>query len=443
MTPPASSARASYGGKVPARASYGGKVPARAAEYSVQPAARKLVRRRRRSARTRFLRPQSAGTRFLRPQSAGTRFRLWHAALLLAVAGAALILAILALGALALFVTRLERAPSDITPAAAPAIQVAAAMPTPVLGVRVLPTGGDSSATFDAAAPPPLLTLDDGREIALQAWDGRSRFTLLVAGIDRRPDEGGLAFRTDSMMLISIDPESERIGILSLPRDLYVHIPNYEEQRLNAALFFGETQWRGYGPTLLLQTVQANLGIRVHAYALLDFSAFIALVDAVGGIDVILEEAIDDPAYPDLYRGYDPFYLSAGAHHLDGEDALKFARTRHGGSDMQRSARQQQVLFALRERIQRLRLLPVLLARIPSLLANLRDSLYTNLDLDDMVSLAWYLKDFSAENIETAVLRAPYITDWVRPEDGQHVLVPDQLLIWQLMSQVFGANYAG
>ena len=90
-------ARASYGGKVPARASYGGKVPARAAEYSVQPAARKLVRRRRRSALTRFLRRQSAGTRFLRPQSAGTRFRLWHAALLLAVAGTALILAILAL----------------------------------------------------------------------------------------------------------------------------------------------------------------------------------------------------------------------------------------------------------------------------------------------------------------------------------------------------------
>ena len=59
-----------------------------------------------------------------------------------------------------------------------------------------------------------------------------------------------------------------------------------------------------------------------------------------------------------------------------------------------------------------------------------------------MVSLAWYLKDFSAENIETAVLRAPYVTDWVRPEDGQHVLVPDQLLMWQLMSQLFGPNYA-
>ena len=437
MTPPASSARASYGGEVPARASYGGEVSirgsaARAAEYNVQPAARKLVRRKTSRRRAR-------GRKGYRRR----RNRLWYAAFILLMAVATLLLGFLVLGTLVLFVTQLEDAPTaTLATKNEPSIPVAAAMPTPVLGVRVLPTGGDSSATFDAAAPPPLLTLDDGREIALGDWDGRSRFTLLVAGIDRRPDEGGLAFRTDSMMLISIDPESERIGILSLPRDLYVHIPNYEEQRLNAALFFGETQWRGYGPTLLLQTVQANLGIRVRAYALLDFSAFIALVDAVGGIDVILEEAIDDPAYPDLYRGYDPFYLSAGAHHLDGEDALKFARTRHGGSDMQRSARQQQVLFALRERIQRLRLLPVLLARIPSLLASLRDSLYTNLDLDDMVSLAWYLKDFSAEDIETAVLRAPYVTDWVRPEDGQHVLVPDQLLMWQLMSQLFGPNYA-
>lgn len=402
---------------------------ARAAEYSVQPVARKLVHQKR---------GRSAGPRIGR-----RRIRLWHVALILGMAGAALLFGILILGTLVLFVTQMERAPSATLPSnSEPAIPVAAVMPTPVLGVRVLPAGGEADAELGAAAPP-FLTLDDGREIALQAWDGHSRFTLLIAGMDRRPDETGLAFRTDSMMLISIDPENERIGILSLPRDLYVHIPNYEEQRLNAALFFGETQWPGYGPTLLLQTVQANLGIRVHAYALLDFVAFIALVDAVGGIDIVLEEAIDDPNYPDLYRGYDPFTLSAGAHHLDGAAALKFARTRHGGSDMERSARQQQVLFALRERILRLHQLPLLLARTPSLLASLRDSLYTNLDLGDIVSLAWYLKDFSPEDIETAVLRAPYVTDWVRPEDGQHVLVPDQLLIWQLMSQVFGANYAG
>ena len=369
--------------------------------------------------------------------------RLRYAAFILLMSFVTLLLGFLALGALVLFVTQLEDAPAltesrDL----APPIAVAAALPTPVLGVRVLPAHDLGNRSLEAAAPP-VLTLDDGREVALGAWDGRSRFTMLVAGIDRRPDETGLAFRTDAMVLISIDPESERIGILSLPRDLYVHIPNYEEQRLNAALFFGEIEWPGYGPTLLLQTVQANLGIRVHAYALLDFAAFIALVDAVGGIDIVLEEPIDDPAYPDLYRGYDPFYLAAGAHHLDGEAALKFARTRHGGSDMQRSGRQQQVLFALRERILRLQQLPLLLARIPSLLASLRDSLYTNLDLDDMVSLAWYLKDFSAENIETAVLGAPYITDWVRPEDGQHVLVPDQPMLWYLMGQLFGPNYAG
>ena len=141
-------------------------------------------------------------------------------------------------------------------------------------------------------------------------------------------------------------------------------------------------------------------------------------VDAVGGIDIVLEEAIDDRHYPDLYRGYDPFYLAAGAHHLDGEQALKFARTRHGGSDMQRAARQQQALLALRERVLRLRQLPILLARAPALLAELRDSLYTNLDIEDMISLAWYLKDIPLENMQRAVLRAPYVSDWVRPEDG-------------------------
>lgn len=415
-------ARASYGRKVPARASYGRKVPARATEYSA------------RSARP------------MRKRSQRRALRLWYAAFIFGMAIFTLLLGFLALGTLVLFVTELEDAPARHENArrengAEAAIPVAAALPTPVLGVRVLPAGGRQSDTLEAADSP-VLTLDDGREIALSAWDGRSRFTLLVAGMDRRPDESGLAFRTDAMLLISIDPASERIGILSLPRDLYVHIPNYEEQRLNAALFFGEIQWPGYGPTLLLQTVQANLGIRVHAYVLLDFAAFIALVDAVGGIDIVLEEAIDDPHYPDLYRGYDPFHLAAGAHHLDGEEALKFARTRHGGSDMQRSDRQQQVLFALRERVLRLQQLPILLARIPGLLAQLRDSLYTNLELEDMLSLAWYLKDVAPAQIETAVLRAPYVTDWVRPEDGQHVLVPDQLLMWQLLGQLFGPNYA-
>ncbi len=349
---------------------------------------------------------------------------------------ALLALALLALGALTLALTQPTRAQNaDISPSL-PAI-----LPTPVLGVRTLPTNGE---TVNAnAKQPPVILLDDGSEIELQAWDGHSRLTLLVAGLDRRPNESGLAFRTDAMILISIDPKSERLGILSLPRDLYVQIPDYEEQRLNAALFFGETQWPGYGPTLLLRTLQNNFGLRVQGYALLDFSAFIALVDAIGGIDIFLEEAIDDPHYPDLYRGYDPLYLSAGAHHLDGEAALKFARTRHGGSDMQRSARQQQVLFALRDRILRLHQLPGLLARAPSLLAQLRDSLYTNLELADILQLVWYLKDFPLENIERAVLKAPYVTNWVRPEDGQHVLLADPWLVRRLMSQVFGADYAG
>lgn len=422
MPPPASAARATPRRALPlrnktARASDGRKVPARATEYSAR------------------------SDRPMRKPAERRASRLWYAAFICGMAVFTLLLGFLALGTLVLFVTELEDAPGRLVNGAEAAIPVAAALPTPVLGVRVLPTGGKQTDSLEAADSP-VLTLDDGREIALSAWDGRSRFTLLVAGMDRRPDESGLAFRTDAMLLISIDPASERIGILSLPRDLYVHIPNYEEQRLNAALFFGEIQWPGYGPTLLLQTVQANLGIRVHAYVLLDFAAFIALVDAVGGIDIVLEEAIDDPHYPDLYRGYDPFRLAAGAHHLDGEEALKFARTRHGGSDMQRSDRQQQVLFALRERILRLQQLPILLARIPGLLAQLRDSLYTNLELEDMLSLAWYLKDVDPSQIETAVLRAPYVTDWVRPEDGQHVLVPDQLLVWQLMSQLFGPNYA-
>jgi LCP family protein required for cell wall assembly len=286
------------------------------------------------------------------------------------------------------------------------------------------------------------ITLVDGSSIILQPWDGQGRFTVLMMGIDRRPDETGLQYRTDTMMLISIDPETQSIGLLSIPRDLYVAVPGYGQlQRVNSPMVLGEIQQPGYGPTLAMQTVQYNFGIRVHEYVVVDFNAFITVVDAIGGIDIETTYEIDDPLYPDMYYGYDPFYLPPGQHHLDGETALQFARTRHGSSDFERALRQQQVLQAIRDRVLSLDLLPSLIVQAPSLYGQLSEDIYTGLTLEQIIQLAWYIKDIPAENIHMGVVDQRYTFPWTTPE-GAQVLVPDRTLLGPLMVEIFGEDYS-
>jgi polyisoprenyl-teichoic acid--peptidoglycan teichoic acid transferase len=310
----------------------------------------------------------------------------------------------------------------------------------------VLPTPVDARSDFSGlnggVGTGQQITLDDGRSIILQPWDGQSRFTVLLMGLDRRPGETGLAYRTDTMLLVSIDPIASTIGLLSIPRDLYVEVPGYSAlQRVNSPMVLGEIQRPGYGPTLAMQTVQWNLGMRVHDYLAVDFNAFVTLVDAIGGVDIDVPYNISDPQYPNMYYGYDPFYLRAGLQHLDGNTALKYARTRHGDSDFQRAQRQQQVLYAIRDRVLNLGMLPQMIVQAPTMWNGMRDNVYTGLTLDQLIQLAWYLKDIPQANIHTGVVDGKYTLPWMTPE-GASVLVPDRARIGPLMVEVFGTNYS-
>lgn len=285
------------------------------------------------------------------------------------------------------------------------------------------------------------LTLSDGREIIISPWDGESRFTILVMGIDRRPGETGLAYRTDTMMVVSLDPETNSIGILSIPRDLYVPIANYNDlQRVNSALVLGELRRSGSGPQLAMQTVQNNLGIRINEYLIVDFNGFIKFVDAIGGIEVTTTYAINDPAYPSMYYGYDPFYLPAGTHLLDGATALKFARSRHGSSDFQRAKRQQDVLYAVRDRIMEPGLLPQLIVQAPSLFNDYQENVATGLTIDQIIQLTLYLRDIPSENIKTGVIDQRYVSGY-ETSSGAQVLIPNRARLGSLMTEVFGQNY--
>ena len=311
----------------------------------------------------------------------------------------------------------------------------AVALPTPV-------NARSDFSNLNTATGGEQVILNDGRSITLIPWDGQSRFTVLAMGLDRRPGENGLAYRTDTIMLVSLDPVTSSLGILSIPRDLYVEVPGYNQlQRVNTPMVLGELRQPGYGPELAMQTVQYNLGIRVHDYVAVDFQAFIDFVNILGGIEIDIPYNISDPLYPSMNYGYDPFYIRAGLQTLDGATALKYARTRHGDNDFQRAQRQQLVLYAIRDKLLQPDVLPQLIIQSPSLWNSFQNNVYTGLTLDQMIQLALYLKDIPRENIRTGVINEAYTMGYSTPR-GEAVLVPDRARIGLLMVEVFGQNYS-
>jgi anionic cell wall polymer biosynthesis LytR-Cps2A-Psr (LCP) family protein len=190
-----------------------------------------------------------------------------------------------------------------------------------------------------------------------------------------------------------------------------------------------------------MQTVQYNLGIRVHDYVAVDFQAFVNFIDAIGGIEMDVPYSISDPLYPDMNYGYDPFYIRAGRQTLDGSTALKFARTRHGDNDFLRAQRQQLVMYAVRDRLLNSESLPQLIVQSPSLWAALQGKIYTGLTLEQVIQLGLYIRDIPAENIRTGVINEAYTVDFTTPQ-GAQVLVPDRTRLGTLMIETFGQTYS-
>jgi LCP family protein required for cell wall assembly len=288
------------------------------------------------------------------------------------------------------------------------------------LPLAALPLTGDGTLPLPL---PPLRGGETGQTSVTGAplpnYERKERVNILLLGIDKRPDE--IYARTDTMILATIDPNTKTAGMLSIPRDLWVSVPGYGEDRVNKAFYLGEQNgYPGGGPALAMKTIQYNLGVPVHFYVQVDFTGFESIVDTLGGIDVTVPETIDDPTYPDNNYGYEPFYIDAGQHILNGHDALRYARTRHApGSDFGRAKRQQQVLLAIRDKALQLNMAP----KIPELWNTMAGTVQTDLQLVDIVELAQLADEIDPTKIESAVIdqnmTLDYFTDF-----GAQVLLP-------------------
>jgi len=273
-------------------------------------------------------------------------------------------------------------------------------------------------------------------------WDGETRFNMLVMGMDRRPGaRDNLNTRTDVIMIVSYDPQTQRLGILDIPRDMHVAVINVQDEllRINTLMVEGESLTEGYGPYFAIETLQLNFGMYIDAYVAFDFEAFIGFIDAIGGITLDVPYEIYDATYPDMNYGVDPFYINRGVQEVDGETALKYARTRHGDNDYVRGQRLLQVVTGVFERLSDPAALRELVLSVPDLLETFDSHVYTNIATEELVPLGVAMMQVERENVFVGSINQNYSFNYTY--QNQTVRVPDRELLPQLLTDVFGEDY--
>jgi LCP family protein required for cell wall assembly len=244
--------------------------------------------------------------------------------------------------------------------------------------------GGSSALALECGVDPKKLEKEG---------DGRVNVLLLGKG---GPGHDG-ADLTDTIMVASVDTCQKEVGLLSIPRDMYVKMPGNGSMKINAiyatakeeALYEGasEAEAEKKGIAATEEVVETVLGIPMHYYAMVDFEAFRQAIDTVGGVDVNAKEQLYDPTVA-WENNWSPVLANAGPNHFNGKQALLYARSRHGSSrgDFDRSERQREILLALQDKVLSAGTFtnPVKLTQLFSAFGS---HVQTNLSVDDIMAL--------------------------------------------------------
>jgi polyisoprenyl-teichoic acid--peptidoglycan teichoic acid transferase len=272
-----------------------------------------------------------------------------------------------------------------------------------------------------------------------------SRINILLTGIDN-----GLANRTesltDTMLIVSIDPATSQIDMISFPRDIS------QFQLYNGGTFAGKLnslmsyayghpkQFPEGGFVALEKELGFLLGVPIHYFAAINLAGFQQMISVVGGVNVVNPKVINDPTY-DWFNGTHGFYLPAGPVHLDAAHALAYVRSRKGvgDSDFTRAARQQQLLVALRAKITQ----PSMLGRIPALLRAAANTIRTNFPSDRIAEMLALAKTVNDKTIQKFVLGPPYsYNPPLNTTNGTYILRMYMNKIEALSVRLFGSDSA-
>jgi LCP family protein required for cell wall assembly len=244
------------------------------------------------------------------------------------------------------------------------------------------------------------------------------RTNILLLGTDDSPERGAVG-RTDTIILATVVPLKPYVGMLSIPRDLWVNVPGVGEQRINTAYFFAEANMPGSGSRAALQTIRDNFGVPVRYYAVVHMFGFTPVVDALGGVDIDLETPIG--GFP------------AGTHHMNGEAALNFVRERSSSDDFSRMVRTQILLSAMFRKA----LNPSNWSSLPQFVYSLSQVIDTNIPLWQWPRLLFALLRAFIFGIDAQTITREMVSPF-QTSQGAQVLAPNWEAINPLLKKMFG-----
>jgi polyisoprenyl-teichoic acid--peptidoglycan teichoic acid transferase len=352
-----------------------------------------------------------------------------------------LIVALLSVGAALLTYTAVRQVVGDspIILPPPPQFGVNAATVAPLFGPTSVPVATLASKSSTQAAN----AVDaNGTPASVPTYSDPGRVSILLLGIDQRKGEKG-PFRTDTIIVLSIDPIRKTAAMLSIPRDIYIPIPGFNRaDRINNANATGEiAQYPGGGPALAVKTVQSLIGVPIQRYMMINFDVFDTVIDAIGPIQVCPTEAIHDDQYPDGSYGYITVDFKPGCQNLDSTKLLEYARVRHNaGDDFGRASRQQEVIKSVRDKVLSLGGISALISKIGPIWDSLKGSVVTDMTFNEMLELAQLGQGIPKENIQSAVMtdKDGYLIPSTLA-DGEQVFTPVYEKIHSLMDTLFSA----
>ena len=252
------------------------------------------------------------------------------------------------------------------------------------------------------------------------AEGSEQKVNILILGVDERADDVG---RSDTALLLTVDPKQKKASLLSIPRDSRVKIPGHGYDKINHAYAYG-------GHRLSQQAIADLVGVPVDYYVLINFKAFYKIVDAIGGVDINVEKRM---RYSDPYDddGGLVIDLQPGMQHMDGKTAIQYVRYRDEEGDIGRVARQQHFMKAILDQVTS----PSVLPKIPAIISEVFAAVKTDLTVGDMLNLAKIMKEAQKQGLETVMVpgKPAYIQDisyWL----------PDIVAVRQYMAHVMGIS---
>jgi LCP family protein required for cell wall assembly len=268
--------------------------------------------------------------------------------------------------------------------------------------------------------------------------EGGERANILLVGVDSAPKR--VTQLTDTMLVVSLDPDGTASAMISVPRDLYgAPLPDGTSfnRKLNTLMVYAAAHPDDFplgGVGTLKATIGKLLGVRIHYFAAINMFGFKQTVDSIGGVDITVERAINDPTYWDEYDRLTGFYLKAGTYHMDGHTALAFVRSRKGAgdNDFTRADRQQQLLTAIREKLTA----GNLLLALPGLLDAVKNTIATDVPSRRLAELASAVQRADMSQLQRIVLQPPeYMTVDAHSSAG-YILIPNLEAIRAIAEQL-------